>query len=210
MSAGSVNIGGTWKNISAAKANIGGTWKEVSEIFSNIGGVWKSSWSGRGIAALLADYSFSTAATSYTISGLNLPIGGEYLLCCDFLCTGGDTGYYLFANGDATISDYYEQRTDASGATFTTVRENFPQFAYGVLSKYTRAVVRIKLTASGVFVYQSDTSLRYALASDAMMQNMVGASTFTMSSITSLTITGSTGATIGAGSRIRLYKIGSE
>lgn len=38
---GSVNIGGTWKELSAVHVNVGGVWKEVSVGYVNIGGVWK-------------------------------------------------------------------------------------------------------------------------------------------------------------------------
>lgn len=38
---GAVNIGGSWKELSATNVNVGGVWKEVSEGYENIGGVWK-------------------------------------------------------------------------------------------------------------------------------------------------------------------------
>lgn len=38
---GDVNIGGTWKELSASHVNVGGVWKEVSEGYENIGGVWQ-------------------------------------------------------------------------------------------------------------------------------------------------------------------------
>jgi hypothetical protein len=41
---GSVNIGGTWKDLVKPSCNIGGTWKDGLELWTNIGGVWKKCW----------------------------------------------------------------------------------------------------------------------------------------------------------------------
>ena len=37
-----INIGDTWKTVSAAKINIGDTWKTVSGVKINIGDTWKT------------------------------------------------------------------------------------------------------------------------------------------------------------------------
>jgi len=50
-----VNIGGTWKAITAIGVNIGGTWKAVTSAAVNIGGTWKQFWtSGPTIASASA------------------------------------------------------------------------------------------------------------------------------------------------------------
>ena len=42
--AGQINIGDTWKNISAMNINIGDTWKSVAAAQINIGDSWKTWW----------------------------------------------------------------------------------------------------------------------------------------------------------------------
>ena len=42
--AGQINIGDTWKNISAMNINIGDTWKSVVAAQINIGDSWKTWW----------------------------------------------------------------------------------------------------------------------------------------------------------------------
>ena len=150
---------------------------------------------------LVGDITVSSAQTSVSFTGLNITKDDDYLLVSD--TPAGSYDNKIYVNNNATDANYYNQRIYALGATVGASRVNNPVYSsnQGAIS-YTK----IKLTNNGYFVYQADSIYQNAL-SDCSLFKYYGASIFTMSSITSLTITVSVASQIKVGSRFRLYKL---
>lgn len=68
---GSVNIGGTWKNVSGMSVNIGGTWKSVSTGYVNIAGTWKTFYSASNTVSSIEYLIVNGGSTSSGYTGGN-------------------------------------------------------------------------------------------------------------------------------------------
>lgn len=205
-----VNIGGTYKDVSSAFVNVGGVWKTANNIYTNIGGVWKdASLVNYGEYELLADYIVPSNTTSYTFSGLNIGKGDEIVLVVDAVnTTTSDAGYRLFFNGNTTLTNYYYQYIEANGSTIGSGRSNSTELvAANSNNQKAMTIANIKLTNSGYMIYQTHNIRKYGLSSIHTV-DVYCTSTFTSSSITSITITSQIANCIGTNSRFQLYKIG--
>lgn len=143
---GSVNIGGTWKNIASVSVNIGGAWKTATSMKCNIGGVWKDGWSsgGGGIdtyTKLMLHMNGTNGSTTFTDSSLSpktVTENGSASISTSQNKFGGASGYfegttsYLssanssdfdFSNGDWTI-DWWEFRTASTSGKISIARES--------------------------------------------------------------------------------------
>lgn len=99
-----LNIGGTYKTLSAPSVNIGGTWKAVTGIWNNIGGVWKSAY----------------AAVTYTMRIATSPTGTNE---CSFQKTGlGVAGKTIVAEGVVKV-----ETSGSSRGHFITVGNGVKQ-----------------------------------------------------------------------------------
>lgn len=202
-----VDIGGVWKDISGIKVNIDGVWKSANKLVNNIGGVWKSAWDSVGKYELLGDITLSASATTVDITGLNISAGEEILLVSDMINSGTAGSLYLFVNGNTTVSNYYSQRFDIESSTKTAARYNIPYITGLVASTRNIDFIKIRMNQQGYFTYQDETIRRYGSSTIEWAQYF-GSSTFTISSITQLTITADASNAIYTGSRFRIYKIG--
>lgn len=156
---------------------------------------------------LLADYTVSgSAITSYTFSGLKLNADEEVVLVSTHINTGTGSALILYSNGNTTASNYYSQRVSANSTTVSGVRYNIPYInVWGANNGFVFINTKIKLTNNGYFTYQSNECGR--LTSDIILNDIYGTSTFTLSQITSLTITCDVASGINVGSRFQLYKV---
>lgn len=154
---------------------------------------------------LVADVVVSVACTSVLINGLNITKDDDYLLVSDVVNPTGDNAIYLLSNGNITNTNYYNQNILADNTSKSGARAN-TALCIGVYSgTKTSGSVKIKLTNGGYFVYQS-SQVNKSASSTLNLQDLYGSSTFTMTSITSLTLTSSNAGGIGVGSRFQLYK----
>lgn len=202
-----VNVGGVWKE-SPPKVNVSGTWKDVETGWVNVGGVWKPFFENAGEFQLLGDITVTgSAVTQVDFTGLSLDKDSEYLLVTE-LTTSLNPYLSVFVNGNVTMANYYNQYIFASGTTVSSAR-NSQNYYLDTVYSYPRSFseCRIKITNNGYFICWSDTVRAYG-TNWGELQKIAMTSTFTISSITSLTIKASSAYGINTGSRFQLYKIG--
>lgn len=203
-----VNIGGVWKDVAAVKVNINGVWKAVSKITGNVGGVWKSLFESDGKYQLLADVTVAAATAAVSLTGFSISKEDEILLVSDIINpTGSNSSMYLFFNGDNTQSNYYVQRLDYETSTKSAARYNIPFIASTIAGTRNMHFTKIKLSNAGQFSYYDEAVRKYG-GSIIEWHQYFGASTYTASAITQLTVASAIAGAIAAGSRFRLYKIG--
>lgn len=159
-------------------------------------------------ATQVADIIIDTATTSVDITGLTIDKGSEYLLVANYVSSVSAT-HNISVNNNNTLTNYYYQQLHAKGSSAPDGwRANAPNiFTIGGSGnlQYGIAFMKIKLTNSGYFEYQAN-GIKYFGSSTTLTKNY-GTSTFTMSSITQLTLTASQANGIGIGSRFQLYKL---
>jgi hypothetical protein len=156
---------------------------------------------------LVQDITVSSATTSVSFTGLNITSADDYLLIVDIInATASSQGHYLYFNSNTTGTNYYRQQIYCSSTSVSGSRSNEADPFYTVGNQKTFGIARIKLTNSGFGVVQASTNYSYGGSSlDSLDRFMT--TTFTMSSITSLTVTSQFSNAIGVGSRFRLYKL---
>jgi hypothetical protein len=160
------------------------------------------------VAEKVADITVGTATTSVNITGLNIDKTGEYMLVSDYNNTSTGTPYYLFCNANVTDTNYYTQTLCAYSTTIDRYRTNNAMFFQNTGSKKGGCFTNIKLTNSGYFIFQSNYLANYGSdGASCEAYSSYGTSTFTATSITSLTITSRDSNAIGIGSRFQLYKM---
>lgn len=159
---------------------------------------------------LVADYTVGSVAGSVILSGLNIGKGETYMLVADVFnaYTGGQNNAFLYVNG--TTSGYYTQNMYANGSSVASYRDTSSQIMMMSGTDRSIAMAKIYLTDSGYAQIQCNTNDRYFVPSAMNLYNRYTTSTFTMASITSLTITTGLTPYIGAGSRFWLYKCTAE
>lgn len=155
---------------------------------------------------LVQDILVESATTSVTFSGLNYTAADDLLLVSDVNNTAAGANYYININGNNTQTNYYTQLIEASGSSVTSSRLNLPLIASIETSSYGLNIVKLKLTNSNYFVSQSNSIRKYGTSTN-VLNEFNATSTFTATTITSLTVTAGTTNAIGIGSRFRLYKL---
>ena len=155
---------------------------------------------------LLADYTVSgSAISSYTFSGLNITSDDEVVFVSDITNQNNTSFLYLYVNGNTTTTNYNSQQIEATGTNVSGVRTNDTRAIVSIPNYKTYAMINIKLTNNGYLVFQSHTNYKYG--SEIGIVEHFGTSTFTLSSIKSLTLTSSVASAIGIGSRFQLYRV---
>ena len=120
--------------------------------------------------------------------------------------TAGAVEYYMYANANYTKTNYWYQYLLADSTSVSGARANLPNFSYSPANKMTQSICNIKLTNSGYATYQSNNAIQYGTVSIGIIKYYT-TSTFTLTSITSLSIQSSVANAIGIGSRFTLYKM---
>ena len=156
---------------------------------------------------LLADITVSSATTQVDITGLNIGKDEEIVLVVDFVNASGSTSnLYGYVNDNVTDTNYYTQVLQATGTTVASVRNPQPAIMNNSASSRSLAIIKIKLTNNGYFVFQTSNNRDYG-GSAIQVYEYYGTSTFTLTSITKLSIIASIANSIGIGSRFQLYKV---
>lgn len=160
---------------------------------------------------LVGDITVSSTTTSVSFTGLNITSDDEYLLVSDIYnsdSSGGAT-MHILVNGNTTLTNYYSQYAFAESTTVSGARGNNAYYSYTYPLSYCESITHLRLNNSGYFSYNSNMNYRLGSSSTAAMR-LVGSSTFTMSSITQITLLSSTASKIMSGSRFRLYKLKAQ
>ena len=155
---------------------------------------------------LLADVTVTgSAITSYTFSGLEINADEEVILVSDVYNTVLGNGIKLFANGNTTLTNYYTQYIDVDSTTISSNRNNSNDMSYCPVG-YSFIITNIKLTNNGYFTFQAHANRNYGGSGIMIKENYI-TSTFTLSQITSLTVSHASTNGIAIGSRFQLYKV---
>lgn len=161
-----------------------------------------------GLLTLVSSYKVSGAAvTTMPVTGLNQAVDGTYLVEFSVTNPGAVAYLSLFYNGDTVATNYDEQSMTSSHIVMTPFRNN--------------SAYLCDLPASGVSGGSLDVSLDAAGKPQAVGNMRVGNTTAirlfsvahswrTAANVTSLNITSDIASTIGIGSYVRVYKIGSS
>lgn len=158
---------------------------------------------------LLADIIVDTATTTIDITGLDIGKDDEILMVADINnTTGSGASCRLFINNNTTVTNYYVQTLEADNTTISSARTNTSSLIYTPAGRKTLVNAQLKLTNNGYVTYQADNSYSYDL--NIRISERFHTTTFTVASITQLTLLSSVTDGIGVGSRITLYKKGGS
>jgi hypothetical protein len=136
---GSVNIGGTWKDLVKPSCNIGGTWKNGLLLAANIGGTWKTLWElagelylyneGEGEDNWVEGYSYRDGSVSkesdhlkvYATSGEEQLAERTYVTDDPIDLTNYDTAYIDWKVGVSSLysTGYFVASTDKNTSCTT-------------------------------------------------------------------------------------------
>jgi hypothetical protein len=118
--------------------------------------------------------------------------------------------YSLFVNDNTTISNYSYQELSGSGSTIKAFRQNTPYFTFvsNIANKVSTGFVDIKVSNNDRYVGQSQFVRSIGSQSANIEQTNINlVSSFSVTSITKLSVVAEVANGIAAGSRIRLYKV---
>lgn len=154
---------------------------------------------------LVSEQIISTAVTSLTFSSLDSDTDAFY-----FLELSKDPSvacsWNLHVNGNTTVTNYYTQSLFANGTTVSGARLNNSNVIFsGTGGGGSYAQVYCTVLDNAYFAFTSVHG-RNAGGTSPELQNFGGGSNFTLTNITSLTLTADASNGIGVGSVIRLYK----
>jgi len=145
--------------------------------------------------------------TSFDITGLSIGKNDELRMVYTFVQGSGSTSLYgVYPNDLTTTTQYYSQNLQGGGTTINAERANANRFTQGPAKVSGEAM--IKVSNNDRFVVQSNTVYSIGSGSSSIFNtnwNIVGIQTVT--SITKLSIIATQTNGVGAGSRIRLYKV---
>lgn len=160
-----------------------------------------------GGAALIAEKIFDAAADSWTFSGLDGNADGWYELEIETKNDGASAaGYSLYVNGNTTAANYYTQYHSANSTTLGGARFSGNEVTWGSAGKTSLAHAKCTRLPDGTFAFNSTAVKDATGASSVNMQAYAVSSTFTITNITSLTITAAVANGLGVGTKIRLLK----
>lgn len=196
---GDIIVGGT---SGAAQRLANGTAGYVLTAQSGAPPAWVAPTGG---SLLVLEVIISTAATALTFSGLNGNADGFYFLEIEkdpsVACT-----WNLHVNGNTTVTDYNTQSAYSGGTSQTNSRLNSSDVVFsGTSSGGSLSTVYVTRLPAGYFAYTAFHGRNLGGASPEI-QHYLGGSNFTITNITSLTLTAGSANGIGIGSKIRLYK----
>lgn len=165
-----------------------------------------SGGSGSGAMTLVGAATVAgSAATSLTLSGLDLATDGRYVVYGNFAnATGSAATISLFYNGDTTTTNYYLQFWQADGATNTPARNNSAAlFTMNASSHLTMKADLLRDLAG--YPRMTMQVNRHAPSDIALVQNAhIRNNT---ANVTSLTFSSSVAGALAVGSSFRVYKV---
>lgn len=152
---------------------------------------------------LVSEVIVETATTDVDFTSLNFGKEDDLILVVDYKQPAFNA-LSIFFNGNNTATNYYIQRLQADGTSVTSARGNSATLT-GIAGANNLTIARIKLTNNGYFVWQSNSLNKYSTTTSTIY-DLVGTSTFTGTSITSIRFNAVESNNIAVGSRFQLYK----
>lgn len=118
--------------------------------------------------------------------------------------TASDCNYYIFVEGDYTLSNYYMQELVVSGTSQNAQRYNFASVAWTTAGDRLLATAVITRDPAGYFRYYSNISRKTGSSHEICIK--AGSKTATVSNITQIRISAQQTGGIGAGSKFILAR----
>lgn len=156
---------------------------------------------------LLADITVEATTTNVDISGFTIDKNEEMRIIMTVKGVTSATNYRLFVNGNNTNTSYYRQEAYATSTTRSAARSNDCVVAYNSGGTRSCVEIRVKLTNEGYVIFQSVGERDILPTTPKLFLSFV-TSTFTLTSITSIRLSSVTASSIGANTRIQIYKAG--
>lgn len=152
-----------------------------------------------------------TAKTQVDFTGLNIGKDDELLLVSTIIKPiTTATSFSIYINGNVTNTNYYQQYMGVSSTSISAGRINSSGMTFiGSVAATNFVLSKIKVTNSGYVVWMDEENRTIGGSSLNANSNCV-ASTFTVSTITTLSVKASVTNAIGTGSRFQLYKLVAE
>lgn len=159
------------------------------------------------VAPIVFDYEVTgSAVTQIDITGLNIDKTGEYQLVSTITYNSIPSAYFLYANNNNTITNYYNQFLQVGNTSATSSRSNSATFLSNIAVGQVFGISNIKLTNNGYFTNTNEGIVAFG-SSSVQLIKLNGSSTFTSTSLASLSIVSSATNGIGIGSRFQLIKL---
>jgi hypothetical protein len=158
-----------------------------------------------------SNVSATLPATQIDITGLNIGKNDELrLVFTNKVPSQTFTVYSIYPNDNTTATNYYTQALGAASTSFDILRVNSNQYSYVRLNGNNTGYADIKISNNDRYVHQSYASYNGSgsSASESLQQftfNCVG--TFSISTITKLSLVASLTNGFSTGARVRLYKV---
>ena len=151
-----------------------------------------------------------SSVTQVDFTGLDIGKDNEYMLVSDWTKpSSGSANLRIYINDNTTSTNYYLQGLLALSTTVAGFRGNHSELV-GIDNTRPNAfsIAKLKLANSGYFNVQVDNIENMTSSgSDIYIMKKRISSTFTISSITKLSIVASVASYISIGSRFELYKL---
>ena len=119
--------------------------------------------------------------------------------------TGSTSRYYLFIEGDYTITNYYSQYVYATDTSLSAGRQNYP--SVGDLITGERALFNIKIAKDPDGYFRYFVTINFRTGSNQAILLRAGSKTAPVSNITSIRVAAQVSGAIGAGSRFILARV---
>jgi len=154
---------------------------------------------------VLAEVEVASDCDYVDFTGLDINRDWEYYL--DIIIknpTGSGCTYYLFVEGDYTITNYYQERVRATDTSLDSARVNTSTCGY--ISPGHGGLFNIKIAKDpdGYFRFTSVNNRRVSSSQELLIR--AGSKTAPVSNITSLRVSADISGGIGAGSRFILAR----
>lgn len=160
---------------------------------------------------VLADIQILEDSTVVDINGLSIDSTDELLLVSNLQNkTATNSNYYLFVNGNTTVSNYFTQGMYINAASRSSSRVTTPIMATQNGGYHGITVTSIKVTDFGYFVADSTHTRNYYQSSVIVMEDYLSTGIFSITSIESLRVSATATGAISEGSRFTLYKRAGE
>lgn len=187
----------------------------VNDIFTTNAKTWKwdgTSWRSVGVQIGGGSMEFVTeaevtgaAATTLTVSGLDLNAAERYFIEIEVLGASGTPTLALTYNADTTATNYDVQVHESAAASSASARANNGVLLTTLTTDSTSIEGWLRISAENTprFMYRYSSGDTTAVKSGSGVHTWRTAST----NITSLTLTSSVSSALGIGSRIKIWKL---
>jgi len=171
----------------------------------SVTGDWAEFIFDEGAKSLLAEFEVTSAAVqTIDFSGLDIGTHKSYRIEIDIInAVASSANISLYANGDTVSTNYWRQIISVSGAGTSGIRNQDAIISNVAASSKGKIVGNVSLNDSIVMgTFQAATDID----ANIQLRNTVFNKIATITNLTSLTISSSVAASLGIGTKVRIYR----